>query len=167
MKVFKIFTILSITVLTSVIIFLFLNQKKIGFIDNSKVFSEFAMTKEIDKELKGVESGKKNILDSLIETIKKVESGVLKVEEKEYAFLIKQYEYKSNLFSEELTTMRKSEIEKIWKRINQYVAEYSKENNYYMVFGATGQGVLMYAKENTEITKEVNEYINQKYSGEK
>jgi outer membrane protein len=167
MKMFKIFTISSIITLFSLSLYLGLKEKKVAYIDNNKIFIEFGLTKEIDAELKKIEVGKQHVLDSLLEVIKKIDAGVIKINEKEYDFLRKQYAVKSNKFSQEISTMKQASIEKIWKQINQYISDFSKENDYFMVFGANGQGTLMYANESIDITKEVSEYINGKFNGKK
>ena len=51
----------------------------------------------------------------------------------------------------------------IWKRINHYVSDYGKTEGYDFIFGATGDGGLMYANDVNDITDEVILYLNKKY----
>ena len=138
-----------------------------AFIKTDIVFNEFAMTKVIDADVKKVEQSKKLVLDSIIDMIKKVEAGIIKMDVKQVEYTKKEYVYKNNLFTDEINSMKQSNIDKIWQQINQYVMDYSKENNYSIVFGANGQGSLMYAEEGIDITKEMVIYINNKYNDKK
>lgn len=165
MKGFKLFTISSIVILFGLVIYIIGKEKNIAFIDTAVVFNEFKMTAAVDKELKEAEKAKGKILDSLIDILKQADAGILKLEANKTDFLKKEYAYKNKQFTQELETMKQSGIEKIWKQINQYISDYSKEKNYLIILGANGQGSLMYANEQINVTKEVSEYINEKFNG--
>jgi outer membrane protein len=53
----------------------------------------------------------------------------------------------------------------IWGRLNDYVSEFGHENGYNYIFSANGDGSLMYADESQDITSQIIEFVNQKYSG--
>ncbi len=50
--------------------------------------------------------------------------------------------------------------------INDYIKEYGKQNGYPIIFGAGGNGNIMYAKESTNLTSKVLEGLNNRYRGE-
>lgn len=51
--------------------------------------------------------------------------------------------------------------------INAYVREYGKKHGYPMIFGAGGNGNIMYAEESTDLTDKVLEGLNDRYEGNK
>lgn len=143
------------------------NTKKTAYINTSEVFNNFKMTKEIDVDVKKVEEKKQNILDSIAGRIKEITAGIVKSDDANFNFLKNEFLTKRERFSDEISGLKQASIEKVWKQINQYLMEYGKDNNYDIIMGATGQGSLMYANENINITQEVTEYINKKYEGVK
>jgi len=53
--------------------------------------------------------------------------------------------------------------QKVISDINRYIQEYGKEHQYPIIFGASGAGNIMYAKESTNLTPIVLEGLNQKF----
>ncbi|WP_340064263.1 OmpH family outer membrane protein [Ascidiimonas aurantiaca] len=49
--------------------------------------------------------------------------------------------------------------------INDYVKEYGKEKGYKIIFGAGGNGSIMYADDATDLTEEVLDGLNKQYKG--
>ncbi len=47
--------------------------------------------------------------------------------------------------------------------INDYIKLYGKENNYRIIFGASGAGNIMYANEGTDLTEKVLEGLNAEF----
>ncbi|MGZ3884334.1 MAG: OmpH family outer membrane protein [Bacteroidia bacterium] len=160
-------SILAVIVLGIIVtaLYSFKTSKKIAYINTAEVFNGFHMTKKTEAEIKKAEASRKTIMDSLTSQLKKIQAGVLKVSEQELAFIKTDYVEKRNRFNEDLKTFRESAVEKVWKQINQYVADYGKENGYDVILGANGQGSLMYASESAEITTEILRYANNKYEG--
>ena len=62
---------------------------------------------------------------------------------------------------EELTARYTSDI---WKHINEGIAEFGKAEGYDFIFGASGNGGIMYADEANDITDRVVTYINLRYN---
>ncbi|QYS87789.1 OmpH family outer membrane protein [Flavobacterium oreochromis] len=61
-----------------------------------------------------------------------------------------------------------TESAKIWKRIDSYIKEYSKEKGYKMVLGSfNGDRTVLYSDESINITPELITYINKRYEGKK
>lgn len=57
--------------------------------------------------------------------------------------------------------------QQVWNRLNTYVEEYGKTKKHTIILGTQGNGNIMFAKEGIDITKEVLEYANNKYEGNK
>ena len=79
----------------------------------------------------------------------------------------REYTYKETEFQKENQRASNEYYTKIMSRINQYVEEFGKEKRYAIIFGANGQGNIMYAEDSKDITKEVLEYVNSRYNGKK
>ena len=125
------------------------------------------MTKEIDTDIIKIEEKKQAVLDSLADNIKRIQANVIKSDENNLNFLKKDFMSKRNQFAEDLARIKQSNSEKIWKQINQYISDFGKEKGYDVILGANGQGSLMFGNENINLTKEISDYINTKYEGNK
>lgn len=51
--------------------------------------------------------------------------------------------------------------------INDFVKSYGKDNNYEIIFGASGSGNIMYANEANDITEEILKGMNEEFKGNK
>ena len=49
--------------------------------------------------------------------------------------------------------------------INDYIKEFGERNKYQIIFGASGSGNIMYAKEKTDLTNEVLKGLNADFEG--
>ena len=148
-------------------------QSKTGYIYVEKVYEGFKGKREIEKELKGTEARQTGVLDSLkvsitdlAERVKSASVGgkakmqeQLEIKVKDYQMLVKDYSASNSEESQK-------RIDGLLKQINQYVKDYGKKNNYSYIYGATGNGSLMYARESDDISDEIIKYINKKYEGE-
>lgn len=146
-----------------------LKLPKIAYIELQKVYEDFQMKKELENELGKINASKQNQLDSMrfqlelfSRTIKNKGEIHDDFELKKRSYLLKEQQIKENM---ELVSGEYND--RIWKQLNQYIGDYGKENNIVFLLGASGSGTLMYADENTNVTKEVSEYVNKKYSGKK
>lgn len=151
------------------ILFISCNEKKSGFVQGSKLYNEFAMTKELTKNLEINTQVKNQILDSLKLNIKQLE---MKLNATPTDELLQQYElkkqeylYKSKLFNEETQSLQQTYTEQSLTQINQYIMEFGKAHQYEYIFGANGNGSIMYADEQNDITELVLTYVNDKYQG--
>jgi outer membrane protein len=147
-------------------------KSKTGYIYLEKVYDGFKAKKEIEKELKQIENKQTGILDTLKLSIadlnNKVKSaapaaktklqGQLEMKEADYRRLVKQ-------FSDYNAQESQKRIDGLLKQVTEYVRDYGKKNNYAYIYGATGNGSLMYANDNDDITEEVMKYVNKKYEG--
>jgi outer membrane protein len=84
-------------------------------------------------------------------------------------FQIRKQDYlsKEKQFDEDDQRLAEQYSQQIWKQINQYVSDYGKENNFSFIYGASGNGAIMYAQDKYDVTIELTSYINEKYKGEK
>lgn len=170
-KVGLVIALLGVLILVALIGFEINKQlQNNAWIDVKRVYNEFEFKKELEKKLKLTEEGKKKLLDSLeldlnlmirqFQNVKITDTDNKKFEIKRQEYLLKKEHYE-----QENTELQKNYNEQILAQINQYVNDYCKGEDYDFVFGADGNGSLMYASEKKDITSEIIEFINKKYKG--
>ena len=145
-------------------------SKKIAYVNTSLVYDGFKLKKELETKYKTVQLTRQNLLDSIKFKVQYLslkgnaisENEKMQINELQRSYLVKEKEFNQD---NEATAAQYSE--QIWKQINQFMNDYGKANNFDVIFGATGQGNIMYAKEQDDITKEILEFINSKYEGGK
>jgi outer membrane protein len=143
-------------------------SKRVMFIQNDLIFNEFKGKRDFESLLLKEQGKKKSILDSLaieINLLKSRNTGSdpkmsAMIQDRESLYMrVKDEFIKSN--NESYTKY----MDEIWKQLNGYIQEYGKEKGYQYILGAQGSGVIMYAEEENNISKEVIEYSNKKYEG--
>lgn len=130
-------------------------DKKV-FILNQRVFNEFEGTRQLETKLEQLKRTHQQNLDSLGYFLKVESSETLMLK---YEDLNRQYTLDEKAISEKYTAA-------IWKDINQYIAEFGKEKHCDFIFGANGNGNLMFANEVHDVTDEVIQYVNKRYEDE-
>jgi outer membrane protein len=145
---------LNVIVLIGLITYvtIFLRPQKTAFFYNQKVFEQFTGKADLQKKLEAVIQKDKAMLDSLTHQIEMGNMNAkLILQEK-----LEQAEVTRQQLSEQYTG-------DIWKYINGEVLVYGKEKGYDYIFGASGNGSLMYAGDAHDITQEMVDYLNAKY----
>jgi outer membrane protein len=168
-KIFYGYLVLSLGLIGILFFLRSKENKKIGYVTTLKVFEEFALKKELEGDYKKMQIIRQTYLDSIklnVQTLSVLEGKDLNREEK-IDRLKKAYLLKENQFNQENENLYSQYNEQIWNQLNQYVQDFGKEQGYDYLLGASGQGSIMYAKENEDVTKEVIEYVNNKYRGKK
>lgn len=140
---------------------------KTAFVNSNKLFQEFKMTKELEKSLKTTQDMRKKIIDSLMIEVKYAYKSDKMSEKEMFIFKQKEKEYKEKdaefLKQDEIQTQKYNS--QIWNQINSYIKEYGVKNSYTYIYGANGEGTLIYAEKSKDITNEVLKFINERYEG--
>lgn len=131
----------------------------IVYMDNTKVFSEFNLTKDIIKEHQKDIDRQKFKVDSLAAVLHSrssndsdgVAEGLFVAENNKLRQL-------SEYYSSEVS-------HQVWERINDYMREYGELSQYSLILGATGNGNIMYGDKLLDITEDFLEFANNKYEG--
>lgn len=128
------------------------------YVSMTMVFEECKIREKYSAELKTFEeSGNRRLaeMENALREMKASGQDAVTIDEEEKEL----YSLRDRLTEE---YQRKSEsFERIiWEKINQKVGEYGKEKGYDYIFGAKGDGAIMYAADAKDITKEVIAYIN-------
>lgn len=158
MKLSIVFSIISLVISLSVTAYIALQTKpsKSGYVINQKIFEEFNGKKHLEASLKDLRAKHKKHLDSLMDLITVSDRGNVQAV---YGETLKAFASEEQELSNRYTTA-------IWKQINQYITDYGNKNGYSFIYGASGDGSLMFAHEGGDITPEVITFINAKYEAE-
>jgi outer membrane protein len=140
------------------------------YVDNVKLFNDFEMSKEFNGKLESVAKLKQNQLDSLkfkldaldlkFKSGNRSDSLIMK-----FKLLKMEFDDMSERYNNEYEMAQSQYNAQIWKQLDQYIKEYSKEENIDIVVGASGDGTVMYGNDKYEITNELLQYANVQYSG--
>jgi outer membrane protein len=76
-----------------------------------------------------------------------------------------EFMQKKTAFEEENAALSQQYDQEILTQLNQYVKDYGTKNNFSLLFGNDGNGSLMYGTDDLNRTKDVLEYVNNKYNG--
>ncbi len=128
-------------------------REKRGYILTQEVFNGFAGKQELEAKLNALKAQHKAWADSVATLVQNGDSeNLLKI-------------YDDNLANFQLQEQELSRVytSDVWKQINHHLQQFGKENGYVFIFGAAGDGNLMYADDDHNITEDVISYINKKY----
>jgi outer membrane protein len=139
----------------------YLQPPKTAYVVTQNVFSEFQLSKDFEKKLGNLKVEHARKLDSLKAIMKAQYNQDGQISETIQDGYFTTEEEQVN----ERNHLTQSYNEQIWKQLNQYIKEYGEINKYSYIYGATGQGGIMYARETENITEEVISYVNARYEG--
>ncbi len=131
----------------------------IVYVDNVKLFSNFNMAKDLNQQHQSELQQQKNKVDSLVALLQAADEGA------DNAAQQQQFVFENNKLREMGEYFAGEVSQQVWSRLNGYMQEYGKENNYEIVLGTQGSGNLMFAKEARNVTQEFIAYANNKYEG--
>jgi outer membrane protein len=167
----KIISLIALLLSVIIGVLLILNwqqQPQIGYVKNADLFNSFNGTKELERRLEGNTGQQKAQIDSLYINISMLrekfnagETAVLddlKQKEQVWVQLNQQYKEVYQQKSQEYTSQS-------WEQLNQYMLDFGVEHGYDYIFGANGDGALMYGSERKDLTKQIIKYANDKYEG--
>lgn len=171
---FKIFLIASVCVLLGLGTLTVLRtwHGETAYINTQDVYNNFALKNKLESELKKTQQTRQYILDSLRFQVEVLSAEVQKPERKSDSALVSQftalrenYFRHQQEFEESNAALADKYTEQIWSQLNAYIKEYGEEEGYSYIFGASGDGALMYADDAVNITDDVNGYVNERYTG--
>lgn len=142
-----------------ILLFLYLNQKKIVLVHSAIVFNEFAMTKEMKQDGENEIKNRKSQIDSLYKLLQSKEIRIDK------NLILNQIIEQKNDLDNFKNNYPKLNSEKIWNRISIYAKEFSKENGYDVLLGSETNSDVIYSDEEMNVTNDFIIYLNNKYEG--
>lgn len=159
-------SIVSIVAVVSFGIYYMTRSERTAFVNTSALFNEFKMKKSLEAEFKKVENMRKSQLDSMVVVLKVLNrSAVSKAEKELLEYKKEEFARRRDEFTEANEALTQKYNEQIWNQLNQYIKDYGDHAGIDYIYGATGDGTLMYAAEKKDITKEMINYANGKYEG--
>jgi len=150
---------------------------KIGYVNMGKIFEGYEGVKNLDIELKKIESEKKEQKQELIKEIQKLKEEVKffsnngKAEkQKEIEIKVKELQNFDFQLKQELTQERRKKLQAIMAGIESAIREYGESNHYDLILNSVSFGGLKnvyYAKEGLDLSDNVIDILNTKYEGQK
>lgn len=140
-----------------------------GYVDLKVVFDEFAYTQELKKDLFKVQNARQKLIDSMEFELKvlskEVESGKSGEVKRKFDVKLENLMKFRKQMEEDNLALTEQLDGKILTQMNQYVKDFGKEKGFDVIIGSQGDGTVMHASEDLNVTKEVVAYINNKYKG--
>lgn len=148
-------------------------KKEVVIVDLKEVFEGFTYSKELDEKINLINQSQRSVLDSLEQSISELSSKMELVKGAEKESLtadlnsqITIYQLKRDKFKGVLESTINNFDKKIWNQINAYTKEYCEKENLDIVFGSdVAHKNVLYRKPKEVRTKELLEFINNRYSG--
>ena len=138
-------------------------EAKIGYVDIKIIFEEYEGSKEYQNELEEYKNSQQFILDSLKTAISSFEKT--ETNESRYNKLITEYNQKLANLGNQIQSRDNHYSSSILNQINSFIQLYGKENNYDIIHGTIGDGNLMYARPEFNLTNEIIKELNKEYAG--
>lgn len=138
---------------------------KQAYINSAEVFNAFLGKRELEADLEQLRVSHKSVLDSLLMDIDLLQNKLNSKNQDTLARQKQLYQSLEREFFDKEQEQTSIYDKRIWTQINQYVQDYGQERDYTLIWGADGGGNLMYADKSMDISKEIIQYINQKYEG--
>ena len=145
-----------------------------AYVEIGILYDQFQMTDDYDKEFFSSESQKAYEIDSLKMELTKVEKlyGMATANDKpalqnQYDALFLKIKELDGIYQNSNQMLKQQMNTEIFNKINEYMKEYGEEKGYSIIWGANGNGNIMYGEEGKNITEDVLKYINEKYENEK
>ncbi len=175
MKIKTVLLFLLVTIifsmLVSVSVFHMFKDKNV-YVNLTEVYNGFSMKKTLEARLDATKRLKQNDLDSMNFIITQQEKYFAAHGEKDTRIRKLIDENRSVLnekereYTKSLEQISQTFQNQIWMQINTYVKEFGNTRGYDFIYGTDGQGTIMYASNKKDISKELTEYINNRYKGE-
>jgi outer membrane protein len=170
-KIFQVFTIVNLIGLVALIGFEFwhVQKNKTAYVDINQLYKAYKQKAELEKELQAIQMKFQSTLDSVKLEIQLAENKVKQSNTQEnkmiYSKKVEYYNYLNQEFSRVSEVNAKKYREQILGQLNEYISEFGKIHGYKYIYGANGNGSLMYASEEENITTQLIGYSNAKYEG--
>lgn len=142
---------------------------KIGFVNVTHLFNEYARAKGIDKMIEDKFSGPKKDIDKLVEDIKALEKEIktnellmsqskLESSKDKLKKMIGEYREKGLKLEQELKQVRNKEMTEFRKVVFDVTKEYATKNKYDLI---VNEGV-MYASDSINVTEDILKRVTSK-----
>jgi len=149
---------------------------KLVYVDVNQIMQAYKRTPieraKFDEKAKGLQSRVDSLLSGWQKDLKAYEKERSKMSKKEIELkqellATKQQQISSyqQAVQKQLAEEDRKSTQTVINDINDFVKEYGKTHNYDIIFGAVGNGNIMYAKEATNLTPKLIELLNKDFDG--
>lgn len=156
--------------------FYFQTSSELVYVDVNKLMEGYERTKIVNAEMKAKAKTLNANVDSLLSNWKK---KLAEYEKNRSSLTEKELELKQKLLAnkqQQINNYQKAvqkqiqegdqkSLQTVVNDINTYVKAYGKKHGYAIIFGANGNGSIMYASEATDLTQEVLKGLNAEFKG--
>ena len=175
-KKFKILLITSLALLFGLGIFNIFwtrHSKMTAYINTEQVYNSFDLKKKKESQLKATEQIRQGMLDSMKLQLDMMYSHMQAKQETKDTLLINvftnlrdTYFKRQEEFKQANEALAQQYTNEIWSQLNQYMKDYGHTKGYQYIFGANGDGALLFADDAVNITEDVKGYVNDRYKGQ-
>jgi len=148
-------------------------KNTIAYINNQEVYAAFGLTKDLQKEYNKTFNQRKALLDSMEAKLAglakkgEMEKGRDKDELSRVTVMQEELVIRKRQLEQENQALNQKYQVQILEQMNDYLEMFGKEKGLKFLFGANGNGEIMYADPTLDMTSEAIVFINQKYAGKK
>lgn len=168
-----IFNTIILILLAGVCLYVYLSNSKIGYLNFDRLLEKYEGIQPAGQELEARTKIYRDNADTLAaelnRAVKNFETNKKKMAAAERNVRIQELEKQRNdvlryreAMEGKIREEQEKTIDRFAKEIHEYLNEYSKKNNYSVIFYQQGQ-FIAYAEEGTDITDQVLKGLNERY----
>lgn len=142
---------------------------KTAYILPGKVYQAYPPAKAYQKKMQNVKQQQRGAIDTMRQRVKALKKklvageGDTKALRKRYQRQQKQLQQRVQRVKRGLQQRQQKFSDSIWKELNQHIKAFGREKGYDYIYGASGQGNLMYADSTLNVTQKVIDFVNARY----
>ena len=133
------------------------NLKKVVVADAIELVNEFSLKKELESKVEGKLNEYNHLVDSLNGIVENSSNPNYK---KKITLEMRNIQEEARQAYE---ISNRNINEQVWKRLNPWIEEFGKENDYKIIIGSNGMGTVLYNNNVTECTSDLIQFVNKKY----
>ena len=136
------------------------DQKKTAVVDAVRLFNEYHMKIELEKEA----AGRLKFMGGKLDSVEK-ELRLFKTIEDVPKEMLEYYQTMKRNLDKDYSESNQMINEQVWKRLNPLVEKFGKEKELHLIIGANGMGTVLYKDAYYDLTDELISYVNKNYEG--
>ena len=138
------------------------NEQKIGFVDNGELINEFQEKKDLENKYKLKNDAFTKKRDSISQAFQ-IEYAALNKRQQQSGALNQKAQFlqqQLQIEQQQLQQGFQTEIDSIISKVNTFVEDYGKTNNYTFILGKNEAGSVMFGKAENDLTQDILEGLN-------
>lgn len=160
-----------IPILIGVITFfavMYFNQSKIGYVNLEKVFEEFEMKKELQKEFDNTVKDQQALIDSANIRLANLQAAwdQNRGNTQLSGSIAATYQMNERIVNAAQDKIEKLTFEfdtKIQTQLKQYLSDFGKSEGHSLLLGVMNDGTVLHGSEQADLTSKAIEYVNNRY----